>query len=231
MAPGRPGLVSSFLTSVSQRFSSYAPVPAAEGDEGSNTPGSSPVQRKPKLGQILRSKRARIIAATIFVIIVLASFYYNSKASFDLSRFGSSDVVVEVQPPTSPTPPSKPSAPEQPTQPAQPYCDGSQIDWSRFAYTQYVTNTDYLCNSVMLFEILHRLGSKADRLMMYPDSMRIDPESTSIESRLLLKAKSEYGVKLTPIEVQHRDSEDCKRDSLACKHCFRLSSLLKELTI
>ncbi len=37
------------------------------------------------------------------------------------------------------------------------------VNWSRFAYVQYVTNSAYLCNSVMLFETLHRLGSKADR--------------------------------------------------------------------
>jgi hypothetical protein len=37
-----------------------------------------------------------------------------------------------------------------------------RLNWSDFAYTQYVTNTNYLCNSVMLFESLHRLKSKAD---------------------------------------------------------------------
>ncbi|KAK9251415.1 nucleotide-diphospho-sugar transferase [Lipomyces tetrasporus] len=65
------------------------------------------------------------------------------------------------------------------------------IDWSRFAYVQYVTNTAYLCNSVMLFEILHRLGSKAHRLMM-----------------LLRQARDKYGVKLMPIEIQRRATSE-----------------------
>lgn len=83
-------------------------------------------------------------------------------------------------------------------------------DWTQYAYTQYVTNTPYLCNSIMLFETLHRLGSKADRLILYPSGMDVDPSSHSIESRLLLKAQNEYGVKLMPIEIQHREGRDCK---------------------
>ncbi|KAK9251623.1 nucleotide-diphospho-sugar transferase [Lipomyces tetrasporus] len=81
------------------------------------------------------------------------------------------------------------------------------IDWSRFAYVQYVTDTAYLCNSVMLFEILHRLGSKAHRLMMYPSSFTVDGASTE-ESRLLRQARDKYGVKLMPIEIQRRETSD-----------------------
>ncbi|QKX63128.1 uncharacterized protein TRUGW13939_10296 [Talaromyces rugulosus] len=82
------------------------------------------------------------------------------------------------------------------------------IDWSRFAYVQYVTNTAYLCNSVMLFEILNRLQSKADRLLMYPSSFSVDTEDDSTESKLLRKARDEYKVKLVPILVQSRSGGD-----------------------
>ncbi|KAH7143634.1 nucleotide-diphospho-sugar transferase [Dactylonectria macrodidyma] len=84
------------------------------------------------------------------------------------------------------------------------------VHWSRFAYTQYVTDSDYLCNSVMMFEALHRLGSKADRLMMYP-SYILDPAATEAHShdgRLLIKSRDEYNVKLMPIEIQHREGAD-----------------------
>ena len=81
--------------------------------------------------------------------------------------------------------------------------------WSQFAYVQYVTNLPYLCNSVMLFESLHRLGCKPDRLMMYPSGFYLDDNST--ESRLLMKARDEYKVKLKPIDVQRRtDTHDRK---------------------
>ncbi|KAF4970157.1 hypothetical protein FSARC_2754 [Fusarium sarcochroum] len=84
------------------------------------------------------------------------------------------------------------------------------VDWSRFAYIQYVTNEDYLCNSVMIFEALHRLGSKADRLMMYPREM-LSPDaerSSSHGGQLLIRARDEYNVTLQPIEIQHRDGQD-----------------------
>ncbi|KAL3461830.1 nucleotide-diphospho-sugar transferase [Aspergillus heterothallicus] len=76
------------------------------------------------------------------------------------------------------------------------------INWSSFAYMQYATNAAYLCNSVMLFERLHRLTSKADRLMMYPNTFSANEKDTSYESRLLRKARDEYGVELMPVKVQ-----------------------------
>ena len=78
------------------------------------------------------------------------------------------------------------------------------IEWSQFAYVQYVTNLSYLCNSLMLFESLHRLGCKPDRLMMYPSQFSL--EDDSVESRLLNKARDEYRVILKPIEVQRKTS-------------------------
>lgn len=83
----------------------------------------------------------------------------------------------------------------------------ADVDWSRFAYTQYVTNSEYLCNSVMFFEALHRLSSRADRVMMYPSRM-LESEEGSPDARLLLKARDEYNVKLVPITVQHRNNAD-----------------------
>ncbi|KAM0372215.1 hypothetical protein ACHAPK_004787 [Fusarium culmorum] len=88
--------------------------------------------------------------------------------------------------------------------------DDDDVDWSRFAYIQYVTNEDYLCNSVMIFEQLHRLGSKADRLLMYPKEM-LEPGAAYSNKRggqLLIRARDEYNVTLQPIEIQHRDGQD-----------------------
>ena len=83
---------------------------------------------------------------------------------------------------------------------------GSSTDWSKYAYVQYATNTPYLCNSVMLFERLHSLGCKADRLLMYP--AQFSPNDDSAEARLLQKARDSYHVILKPIEVQRRPSRD-----------------------
>ena len=75
-------------------------------------------------------------------------------------------------------------------------------EWSQFAYVQYVTNLPYLCNSIMLFERLHSLGCKPDRVMMYPSGFSLDDNST--EARLLAKARDEYKVNLTAVNVQQR---------------------------
>ncbi|PYI30239.1 nucleotide-diphospho-sugar transferase [Aspergillus indologenus CBS 114.80] len=82
----------------------------------------------------------------------------------------------------------------------------SDIDWSRFAYVQYATNTAYLCNSVMMFERLHQLQSRPDRVLMYPS--HLDPERDSIEGALLRKMQAQYRVRLVPIDVQSRSSSD-----------------------
>ncbi|KAI6768638.1 hypothetical protein HG531_010827 [Fusarium graminearum] len=82
------------------------------------------------------------------------------------------------------------------------------VDWSQFAYTQYVTNSEYLCNSVMFFEALDRLSSQADRVMMYPSKMFMSENDTSRDIELLVKARDEYNVKLVPITVQHKDNAD-----------------------
>jgi len=79
------------------------------------------------------------------------------------------------------------------------------VDWSQYAYCQYVSNEAYLYNSPMIFESLVRLGARADRLMMYPESWTVDNDSEA--DCLLVKAKEEYGVKLMPIAVQHFDGE------------------------
>ncbi|KAI4226305.1 MAG: hypothetical protein LQ349_006902 [Xanthoria aureola] len=63
----------------------------------------------------------------------------------------------------------------------------------------------------MLFERLHRLGSRAERLLMYPSRFEVSGNKTdgqSWESALLRKARDEYNVILKPIEVLQRNGQD-----------------------
>ncbi|RAH66400.1 nucleotide-diphospho-sugar transferase [Aspergillus aculeatinus CBS 121060] len=76
----------------------------------------------------------------------------------------------------------------------------TDIDFSQYAVVQYATSQPDLCSAVMQFESHDRLGSQADRVFLYPSHW--DPASDSTEGRLLLKAQTEYHVKLLPIEVQ-----------------------------
>lgn len=88
------------------------------------------------------------------------------------------------------------------------------IDWSRFAYSQYVTGEDVLCNSLMLFESLHRLESKADRVLMHPLGWQVAEmgNDTDVVGTLLKQAREEYNVKLVPVKVQTRAGGDRKSD-------------------
>ncbi|KAI4790642.1 nucleotide-diphospho-sugar transferase, partial [Aureobasidium sp. EXF-8846] len=82
------------------------------------------------------------------------------------------------------------------------------IDWTRFAYVQYVTDKEYLCNSLMMFESLHRLGSKADRVLLYPQQWQLSPKPPTWESRFLRKAQDDYKVHIVPVRPQMTESGD-----------------------
>lgn len=85
--------------------------------------------------------------------------------------------------------------------------------WSKVAYVQYATDVTHLCNSVMIFESLHRLKSKPDRLLLYPS--QYSSEGGELASKLLRKARDEYGVNLMPVELQTKTGTD-REYSLPC---------------
>lgn len=92
---------------------------------------------------------------------------------------------------------------ERPPPPPLPHIHYDEVDWSRFAYTQYATNEVYMCNCLMVFEALHRLGSKADRVLFYPEEwdLVVEDERDRV-SQLLLEAKHKYNVLLIPIKIE-----------------------------
>ncbi|KAK3292879.1 glycosyltransferase family 8 protein [Chaetomium fimeti] len=147
-----------------------------------------------KVTNILSSRKLRLlIPATLFIGIYIV---FGHRYTYDaLSNIPSPAAWSKGQPDsTTPT-------------------DESAVDWSQFAYTQYVTDNEYLCNSVMLLERLQHVNSRADRVMMYPSYMldqgaKPGSSPTSSNARLLIKARDEYGAKLVPIEVQSREGND-----------------------
>ncbi len=79
--------------------------------------------------------------------------------------------------------------------------DGVPVQWSDFAYVQYVTNPNYLCNSLMIFEALRRHETKAELLMMYPHQWEIAADG-NYESKLLAQTQNMYNVQMKPIQVR-----------------------------
>ena len=81
------------------------------------------------------------------------------------------------------------------------------VDWSRYAYSSYATTSAYLCNSVMMFEALERLGSKADRILFYDEGWDLHvSDATDRNSQLLVKARDAYGVKIYPAQFEKVDN-------------------------
>jgi hypothetical protein len=78
----------------------------------------------------------------------------------------------------------------------------SDVDWSRYAYSLYATDSATLCHAVLVFDALAQLGSKADRVLFYPESWdTVISDSRDRDSQLLVIAKKRYDVKLQPIRL------------------------------
>jgi hypothetical protein len=146
------------------------------------------------LGILAGSRRVRLVLVSVFASLALVSMAHHYNALPDAASAvwrkpgGATDL------------------------------DAAGVGWSSFAYVQYVTNSNYLCNSVMIMETLHRLGSRPDRIILYPSRM-LEPDatsSTSHDGQLLLKARDEYGAKIIPISVQSRNSTDGRRPLPSC---------------
>ncbi|KAF2197624.1 nucleotide-diphospho-sugar transferase [Delitschia confertaspora ATCC 74209] len=110
------------------------------------------------------------------------------------------------------------------------------VKWTDFAYVQYVTNAHYLCNSLMILESLHRLGSEADRVMMYPQQWQIpadDRSNANFESKMLVKARNEYKTKLVPIEVQTSEynNDPTWKDSYTKLLAFNLTEYKRVISL
>ncbi|KAL4867851.1 hypothetical protein BDV12DRAFT_111290 [Aspergillus spectabilis] len=92
---------------------------------------------------------------------------------------------------------------ERPPPPALPHINYDLVDWSKYAYSQYATSSPYLCNAVMVFDALERLGSRAQRVLYYPKNWDTVVESDhDRDSQLLRVARDKYHAQLVPIELE-----------------------------
>ncbi|KAI5294923.1 N-acetylglucosaminyltransferase [Ascosphaera acerosa] len=84
--------------------------------------------------------------------------------------------------------------------------NASAFSWSSVAYMQYATDVAHLCPALLVFESLHRLGSKPDRILLFPADLLVD--GPTVAGSLLRKARDKYGVKLVPVELQAKAGAD-----------------------
>jgi len=103
------------------------------------------------------------------------------------------------------------------------------VDWSQYAYCQYVTTPKYLCNSLMIFEALDRVGARAAKVMMYPESwITTDNNQTA---QLIRKARDQYGVQLSPVHVQHLSGDETWADSFTKLLAFNQTQYKRVLSL
>ncbi|GAB7339031.1 hypothetical protein MBLNU457_5694t2 [Dothideomycetes sp. NU457] len=110
--------------------------------------------------------------------------------------------------------------------------DTSSIDWSKYAYIQYATEKQYLCNSIMIFESLSKLHTKAAKVMLYPADWDVGPEIGTFQSKLLLRAEADYGVELVPVYRRHLvDVSSTWRDSFVKLLAFNMTQYERVLSL
>jgi hypothetical protein len=163
-------------------------------DASATSPSQNPKQApkpRPTLAQILRSKHFRIVIIFLFIAGALYILPSKIRAYHPLTRLGLSGPKCYFSEPVA--------LPQIPA-----YVD---VDWKQFAHVQYATSTDYLCNSLMIFESLKRFGSIADRILLYPPSL-LQGSGNDTNRQLLDLATQTYSVKLIPVEEQHKDNVD-----------------------
>ena len=155
----------------------------------SSSPSPSPLRRSHHNGRrsILPRSRSPLIILLVLTILFLYHYHYHSHST-GLSSTPSTAALF-------------------------PYLSHKSIDWSSYAYSSYATSTAYLCNSLLLFEALQRHGSKADRILFYPDdwdlSVRNDRDR---ESQLLVLARDQYNVKLVPVDMNAGGLDEDEED-------------------
>ncbi|KAH7393957.1 nucleotide-diphospho-sugar transferase [Phaeosphaeria sp. MPI-PUGE-AT-0046c] len=89
-----------------------------------------------------------------------------------------------------------------PSRNAVPVSGEQSINWSNYAYSLYATDSATLCHAVLIADALARLGSKADRVLFYPEHWDTKvSDSQDRDSQLLVIARDKYKVKLHPIKL------------------------------
>jgi hypothetical protein len=79
--------------------------------------------------------------------------------------------------------------------------DVFRINWPSYAYSLHATDSAELCNAVLVLDALARFGSKADRVLFYPDhwDTKVD-NGKDRDSQLLIMARDKYEAKLHPVQ-------------------------------
>ena len=98
------------------------------------------------------------------------------------------------------------------------------VDWNTYAYSLYATDAHSLCNAILVFDSLKRLGSRAERVLLYPKQWDTYVASnTDRTSQLLTIARDEYNVNLMPIGLLGQDGATTPGEGLSSESSWDAS--------
>jgi hypothetical protein len=99
--------------------------------------------------------------------------------------------------------------------------DTDSVNWFSYAYSLYATDSATLCHAVLVFDALARLGSKADRVLFYPQYWdTVVSDSRDRDSQLLVMARDTYDVKLQPISLLTVEGRTTGKSPQSMLPCF-----------
>ncbi|KAL9942397.1 hypothetical protein D7B24_003412 [Verticillium nonalfalfae] len=98
----------------------------------------------------------------------------------------------------------------------------------RFAYVQYATNLEYLCNALINFTLLRRYGAQHDLVLIHPEKWM---QGTSRQAKAIRNLKEAHPeIQLRPFGVLSTTKGDSTwRDSLTKFHAFALTDYTRVL--
>ncbi|KAM0253339.1 hypothetical protein ACHAQJ_007289 [Trichoderma viride] len=100
----------------------------------------------------------------------------------------------------------------------------------RFAYAQYATDMDYLCNTVINFNRLQRFGIKYDMVLIYPRAWD-DGSANTREAKAIRNLRASHlDIILRPFDILSTEKGDSTwHDSLTKFHAFALTEYTRVL--
>jgi hypothetical protein len=100
----------------------------------------------------------------------------------------------------------------------------ASVDWNSYAYSLYATDAHSLCNAILVFDSLKRLGSRAERVLLYPQQWDTYVASNTDRTSQLLKiARDDYNVNLMPIGLLGQDGATQPAEGLSSESSWDAS--------
>ncbi|KAK1995287.1 glucose N-acetyltransferase [Colletotrichum falcatum] len=165
-------------------------------------------------------KRAVALTCAVFALVLLTGYQLSKEA------YAANPLRVEQSLRNASAGVASPAASSLNTQQI-PFWSTGQPE-PRFAYVQYATDLDYLCNAVINFHRLSLLGARHDQVLIFPDKWT---EGDTREAGIIKKVKQELPhLVLRPFAVlaTHKGSATWAK-SINKLHAFNLTDYTRVL--